>query len=153
MPDFSRGQKWFLYGLLFWIFTQVSRFVAIPLLQAIADGDDPEAWFYPASLDIFAAVLAIPVMALIYWRRGFASWLITVIYLVISIVDHIGNFFTTWRVGPPPTLAESSPGPPELVPAIQTFFDVVFVVLLLMPVFRMLFFQLTTDDDVRPAQA
>ena len=141
------AEKWFFYGLLFWIFTQLSRMVAIPLLQAIIDGTDPDAWFYPAVLDLVAVVFAIPLMAALIWRRGLLSWLFAIIYLTVSIVDHLGNLVTTALVGPPPTLAEMSSVPVEVVPTFQTVFDVLFLVLLIVPRFRKLFFLLDGEGD------
>lgn len=144
------AEKWFFYGLLFWIFTQLSRIVAIPLLQAIIDDTDPDAWFYPAVLDLVAVVFALPLMAALIWRRGLLSWLFAIIYLAVSIVDHIGNLVTTALVGPPPTLAEMSSLPAEVVPTIQTIFDLLFLVLLIVPRFRKLFFLLDGESDSRP---
>ena len=139
------AEKWFFYGLLFWIFTQLSRVVAIPLLQAIVDGTDPDAWFYPAVLDLVAVVLALPLMAALIWRRGLLSWLFAILYLTVSIVDHLGNLVTTALVGPPPTLAEMSSMPAEVVPTFQTVFDLLFLVLLIVPRFRRLFFLLNGE--------
>ena len=141
------AEKWFFYGLLFWIFTQLSRIVAIPLLQAIIDGTDPDAWFYPAVLDLVAVVFALPLMAALIWRRGLLSWLFAIIYLAVSIVDHIGNLVTTALVGPPPTLAEMSSIPAEVVPTFQTAVDLLFLVLLIVPRFRKLFFLLDGETD------
>lgn len=141
------AEKWFFYGLLFWIFTQLSRIVAIPLLQAIIDETDPDAWFYPAVLDLVAVVFALPLMAALIWRRGLLSWLFAIIYLTVSIVDHLGNLVTTALVGPPPTLAEMSSMPAEVVPTFQTIFDVLFLVLLIVPRFRKLFFLLDGETD------
>ncbi len=141
------AEKWFFYGLLFWIFTQLSRIVAIPLLQAINDGTDPDAWFFPAVLDLVAVVFALPLMAALIWRRGLLSWLFAIIYLTVSIVDHLGNLVTTALVGPPPTLAEMSSIPAEVVPTFQTIFDLLFLVLLIVPRFRKLFFLLDGETD------
>ncbi len=141
------AEKWFFYGLLFWIFTQLSRIVAIPLLQAIIDGTDPDAWFYPAVLDLVAVVFALPLIAALIWRRGLLAWLFAIIYLTVSIVDHLGNLVTNLLVGPPPTLAEMSSIPAEVVPTFQTVFDLLFVVLLILPRFRKLFFRLDGETD------
>jgi hypothetical protein len=75
------------------------------------------------------------------------SWLFAIIYLTVSIVDHLGNLVTTALVGPPPTLAEMSSMPAEVVPTFQTIFDLLFLVLLIVPRFRMLFFLLDGETD------
>lgn len=141
------AERWFFYGLLFWIFTQLSRIVAIPLLQAILDDTDPDAWFYPAVLDLVAVAFALPLIAALIWWRGLLSWLFAIIYLTVSIVDHLGNLVTSSLVGPPPTLADSSPFPTEVIPTLQTVFDVLFLVLLIVPRFRHLFFRLEGEGD------
>jgi hypothetical protein len=141
------AERWFFYGLLFWIFTQLSRIVAIPLLQAILDDTDPDAWFYPAVLDLVAVVFALPLIAALIWWRGLLSWLFAIIYLTVSIVDHLGNLVTSSLVGPPPTLADSAPFPTEVGPTLMTVFDVLFLVLLIVPRFRHLFFRLEGEGD------
>jgi len=100
---------------------------------------ESKAWLYPAYLDLFAAVFALPLIwAIVKWR-GFLTWASAIIYLAISIVDHVGNFVTTTVVGPP-SIAEGMN--PYLVPVIQTALDVLFLALLFVPRFRNLFFRM-----------
>ena len=143
--NFTRNEKAFFIGLIVWIFLQISRFVAIPLINDINAGSESPAWLYPAYLDIVAAIFAIPIIiALLRWR-GLFTWTFTILYLVVSIVDHCGNFVTTAAVGPPSIVDEGMN--PILVPAIQTAFDLLFVVLLMMPKYRLLFFGTTKDSS------
>lgn len=135
----SGTERLFIFGTIIWILLQLSRAVALVLIGDIDAGDASEAWRYPAYLDLFAAVLAVPLCLAIWARRGVLTWVATISYLVISVVDHFGNFVTTTFVGPP-TIAEGM-GNPLLIPAIQTVLDVVFLVLLLLPMFRDLFFR------------
>lgn len=133
------AERLFLFGLIIWIALQISRFVAIPLINNVSAGGESKAWLYPAYLDLFAAIFALPLIwAIVKWR-GLLTWACTIIYLTISIVDHIGNFVTTTFVGPP-SIAEGMN--PYLVPVIQTALDVVFLALLFVPGFRNLFFRL-----------
>lgn len=140
--DFS---KWtttnqiFLIALIVWVALQISRLIAFTLIDSINAGADSEAWRYPAYLDLFAAFLAPPLMWAIWKYRGLLTWTATVIYLAISIVDHCGNFVTTTFVAPP-SIAEGMD--PYLIPAIQTALDIVFLVLLVLPRFRRLFFRI-----------
>lgn len=135
----SLVERLFLIGLVVWIALQMSRFIAIPLINEISAGTESKAWLYPAYLDLFAAVFALPLIwAIIKWR-GLLTWTSTIIYLAISIVDHVGNFVTTTFVGPP-SIAEGMN--PYLVPVIQTALDVLFLILLFIPMFRNLFFGL-----------
>ena len=117
---------------------QISRAIALVLIDDINAGESSEAWRYPAYLDLFAVVLAPPLIWAIWARRGLHTWVLTIVYWVISIVDHVGNFVTTTFVGPP-SIAQGMN--PYLVPVIQTVLDVVFLVLLFVPKFRDLFFR------------
>jgi len=94
---------------------------------------------YPAYLDIFAAVFALPLIFSVLMRRGLIVWSLLVIYFTISIVDHFGNFTTTAIVGPPSIVEEGMD--PLLIPIIQTILDFVFLVLLFLPSYRNLFFR------------
>jgi len=137
--DYNRNGKLFIVALIIWILLQISRFIALVLIKDINNGIESSAWMYPAYLDIFAAVLAIPLIgALIKWR-GLMTWTSTIIYLAISIVDHFGNFTTTSIVGPPSIVEEGMN--PLLIPVIQTVIDFIFLILLLLPTYRALFFK------------
>jgi len=138
--DFNLGQKLFYVGLLIWILLQLSRFIAFVLIGDINSGEESKAWMYPAYLDIFAAVTAIPLVGLVVRWRGLFTWTLTIVYLAISIVDHFGNFTTTGLVGPPSIVQEGTS--PLLIPIIQTVLDFLFLVLLLVPKYRRLFFRL-----------
>ncbi len=139
--DFNFNEKLFFIGLIVWILLQLSRFIAFELISDINEGAESAAWMYPAYLDIFAAVLALPLIAAIMVKwRGLLTWTSTVVYLAISIVDHCGNFTTTGIVGPPSIVQEGSN--PYLIPVIQTVFDILFLILLLVPRYRRLFFKI-----------
>lgn len=135
--------RFFIFALIVWIALQISRAIAIPLINEINAGDESKAWLFPAYMDLFAVVLAPPLIWGILKRRGVLVWTLAIIYLTISIVDHTGNLVTTTFVGPP-SIAEGMN--PYLVPVIQTALDVLFLVLLLVPRYRNLFFQ--TEDPV-----
>jgi len=137
--DYKINEKIFFIGLIIWIFLQLSRLIAIVLINDINDGVESKAWMYPAYLDIFAAVFALPLIgAIIKWRRVL-TWMSVVVYLAISIVDHMGNFVTTTIVGPPSIVEEGMN--PYLIPGIQTVIDLIFMFLLLLPKYRRLFFE------------
>ncbi len=132
-------QRAFVIGMIVWTLLQLSRFIALALIADIDAGVESEAWRYPALLDVFAAVFAVPLAWAIIWRRGLITWSCLVIYWAISIVDHIGNFVTTSHVGPP-SIAENASNP-YLVPATMTVFDVIVLALLFLPSYRSLFFK------------
>lgn len=134
------SERIFLFAMVIWTLLQLSRFIAITLIGVIDAGDESEAWRYPAQLDLFAAVLAIPLAWAFIMRRSLFIWTFTIVYFAISIVDHIGNFVTTTYVGAP-SIAEGMSNP--YLPAfIMTVFDALFLVLLFVPKFRNLFFRL-----------
>ena len=142
--DLGTAEKAFVGGMVVWFLLQLTRAVAIVLIQEINGGGESIAWMYPAFLDLFAVVFAIPGIWATLFRRNATSWALIIVYWAISIVDHGGNFVTTTFVGPP-SIAEGMS--PYLVPAAQTVFDLVFVVLLLTPRFRGLFFEVASASD------
>nr|WP_299486555.1 hypothetical protein [uncultured Allomuricauda sp.] len=146
LKDLKKDEKLFFIGLVIWILLQVSRFIAINLINDINGGEESLAWMYPAYLDIFAAVLALPLVLSILKFRGLLTWTFTIVYLVISIVDHFGNFITTTIVGPPSIVKEGMN--PLLIPIIQTIIDFLFFVLLLAPKYYKLFFKIGRQKNI-----
>ena len=125
----SGGRK-LMIGLTVWVLLQVSRLVAVLLIASVANGEDAPAWMYPAILDVVSAVAA-PFLAIALWKwRGLAVWTLTVVYLTVSIVDHSGFFTTFAQVGAPVAFADMGPSSgTEVVPAIQTAIDALFLFL------------------------
>ena len=140
----SGVQKLFLIGLVIWTLLQLSRVIALPLINEINAGGDSEAWRYPAYLDLFAAVFAIPLVWAFLVKRGLITWVVGIVYWAISIVDHVGNFVTTAHVAPP-SIAQGMSNP-YLPAAIMTVFDFFFLMLMFIPVFRDLFFRLNQSE-------
>ncbi len=141
--------RFFVFSLTGWIALQISRAIAIPLINDINAGHESNAWLFPAYMDLFAVAFAPPLIWGIVKRRGFLIWTCTIIYLTISIADHAGNLVTTTFVGPP-SIAEGMN--PYLVPVIQTVLDVLFLVLLLLPKYRSLFFRIQ-DPVASPSKS
>ena len=134
----------FLIALTVWILLQMVRFIAIPLIQSIVAGVDAPGWMYPAILDVLTAVVA-PFLAVALWKwRGFAVWTFTVMYLIVSIVDHGGAFISLSLIGKPIAFEalNSSGNSPWVAPIIQTALDFIFLYLILLPKTRRLFFEL-----------
>jgi len=138
------SERVFIIGLIVWILLQISRFIAIPLINEVNSGAESKAWLYPAYLDLFAAIFALPLIWAVIKYRGFLTWACVIVYLAISIVDHVGNFVTTTFVGPP-SIAEGMN--PYLVPVIQTALDILFFVWLFVPRFRNLFFRVEEGSN------
>lgn len=143
--EFRKSEKIFITGLIIWVFLQISRLIALVLINDINSGEESLAWMYPAYLDLFAAVLALPLIVSIIKWRGVLTWTFTVVYLAISIVDHFGNFTTTTIVGPPSIVEEGMD--PLLIPIIQTVIDFIFLILLFFPAYMKLFFKVEKASD------
>lgn len=117
--------------IVVWVLLQIPRLIAIPLIQDVLAGHDSPAWLFPAILDVVVAVAA-PFVAFVIWRkRGLAVWVVTIIFFVVSIVDHM-DAVTAGLSAPVPRVFEGVSGTvgPGLVPAIQTVIDVVMLVVL-----------------------
>ena len=136
-------EKVFLISLVVWIFSQIIRFIALPLVLSVNQGLDAAGWMYPALLDIAAAILAIPLSLAILKMRGFTVWTLTIVYLTLSIIDHVGAFANLILIGEPNAFKQFNDGNnPFIAPIIQTAFDILFFYLLLLPKFRSIFFDL-----------
>ena len=137
------AEKVFLIGLVIWILAQLIRLIAIPLITSVKDGVDAAGWMYPAVLDVVAAVLAVPLAMAVWKWRGFTVWTLTIVYLTLSIVDHIGALTNLTLIGAPVAFEQFNEGQnPYTAPVIQTLFDIIFFYLLLLPRYRKLFFEL-----------
>ena len=138
-------KRFFSLGCWFGFFLQISRLVAIPLIDDVNAGSESAAWLYPAYLDLFAAILALPlIVSLVKWP-GLISWTSAIVYLAISIIDHFGNFVTVGVAGPPSIVDEGMN--PIIAPLIMTVLDAFFLILLLMPKYRQLFFKITGEES------
>jgi uncharacterized membrane protein YqaE (UPF0057 family) len=122
------------------------RLIALPLIQSVAAGIDAPGWMYPAVLDVVTAVFAIPLALAIWKRRGFMVWTLCIIYLTLSIVDHIGALTNLSVIGAPIAFEQFNEGSnPFTAPVVQTLLDVVFFILLFVPGLRRLFLSLKSD--------
>lgn len=93
---------------------------------------------------VLTSVVA-PFLAFAIWKwRGFAVWTFTIVYLVVSIVDHGGAFISFSLIGEPAAFESLNPSgaSPWTAPIIQTALDFVFLYLTLLPKNRRLFFEL-----------
>lgn len=146
--DLGRSDKIFLIALAVWILAQMIRFIAIPLITSVANGIDAPGWMYPAILDVVTAILAVPLVIAIWKWRGFTVWTLTIVYLTLSIVDHIGALTNLTLIGEPIAFEQfNGGGNPYTAPVVQTVLDVIFFGLLLMPRLRGLFFQLSKPNS------
>lgn len=87
--------------LIIWGFIQILRFVAIPLIMAILNKTENEAWMFPAIMDCVVAAASFYFIYLLWKKRNFAAWMYIILYLSISILDHLdGAVAAAFTVAP-----------------------------------------------------
>ncbi|MCI0554003.1 MAG: hypothetical protein L0287_23895 [Anaerolineae bacterium] len=68
---------------------QIIRVLAYSLIQDVLAGVFPEAWLFPALMDVFIGVTA-PFVAIGLWRgKGLAIWTSAIVFFALSISDHL----------------------------------------------------------------
>lgn len=120
----TKSQKYIFIFLTIWIILQISRLIAIPIVQDVLQGTDESAWMYPAILDIVVAILS-PVAIYFLWKkRNVETWAFLLIFFVISIIDH-GNAITASSLARiPQTFVKMGAKEAGSAPAIQAIIDV-----------------------------
>ena len=113
-----------MIGLTASVLFQLPRLVGVSLITSVANDEDAPAWMYPAILDVVCAVAA-PFLVVALWKwRGLAVWAAVLVYLTVSIVDHVGFFATHEQIGAPNAFeGMTPPGGAWLFPAFQTVVD------------------------------
>lgn len=91
-----------------WALLQIPRYIAIPILQNIfSGGTDPAAWLLPALGDIVIATLS-PVVIYAVWReQGLWVWAFTLLWLFLSIYDHMSTVVAAATTPPPQFFIQS----------------------------------------------
>lgn len=119
-------------ALVVWALLQIPRLIAVPVVRDILAGHDSTAWLFPAIGDIFIATTA-PFVAIAIWRSRTAwAWAGTVLWLVLSVIDHTDTITAALTTPVPQALSVSSPALPAFAfPLVQAAIDATFVVLLM----------------------
>lgn len=118
-----------------WIILQTPRLIAIPLINDILSWIDSPVWMYPAILDIVVAVIWPIVIYLLWKKKQISSWVIAIIYLSISIIDH-GSAITASILAPTPQVFKEFGEAWIFVPLVQSIFDFIGIILLSNLTFR-----------------
>lgn len=84
----KKTTKYILIGLTIWIVMQITRVIAIPIVQDVLSGVDDPAYLYPAILDIVVALLSPFAVYLLWKKKIIFSWTAIIAYFVIFIIDH-----------------------------------------------------------------
>ncbi len=130
LANVSKKSRVMVIVVVVWAFLQIPRYIAIPILQNIfSGGTDPAAWLLPAFGDIVIATLAPVVMYTVWRQRGLWVWAFTLLWLFLSIYDHMSTvvasattpppqfFIQSFGVGTTPSLSNTT------VPAVQAVID------------------------------
>ena len=65
------------------------RILAIFIIQDVLAGKIPEAWLFPAFMDVFIGVTAIFVAIGLWRAKGLAIWTAAIVFFALSISDHL----------------------------------------------------------------
>ena len=68
---------------------QIIRTAAFFMIRDVLTGKTPEAWLFPAGVDVFVGVAALFVAITLWTRKGLAIWTIAIVFFSISISDHL----------------------------------------------------------------
>lgn len=110
--------------LAVWALLQLPRLIAVPLMGDVLAGTEDEAWMFPAMLDVVVAATALPLAWAVLRRRGLAVWTGAVLFLVVSMIDHV-DASTAGMLTPTPQIFGGPDGPASaaVVPLVQMAVD------------------------------
>lgn len=132
----ERNVKFIRIGIIVWVLLQLPRFIAIPLMGDVLEGVDSAAWFYPALLDVIVAMSVPFVMYLLWKQRNLRSWVLGIVFFVVSIVDHGGSVSADFLTATPQIFGGEDGPPPLFVSSAQGVIDIAALWLLTRPAVR-----------------
>lgn len=134
-------------ALAVWAVVQVGRFIAISVIGDVLNGTADPAWLAPAVGDLIVATPSLWLAWALWRRRSAWVWVVSIVYLVVSVVDHADTVTGDVRVASPPTFENMGemPFPTWFAPLSQGLLDMVFIALMLWPVVRRSYFVLESD--------
>lgn len=105
----AREKAWVMViFVVVWAFLQIPRYIAIPILQNIfSGGTDPAAWLLPALGDVIIATLSPVVMYVVWRKQGLWVWAFTMLWLFLSIYDHMSTVAASTTTPPPQFFIQS----------------------------------------------
>ena len=68
---------------------QAIRILAYSIIQDVLAGKIPEAWLFPAFMDVFIGVTAIFVAIALWSAKGLVVWTAAIVLFSLSISDHL----------------------------------------------------------------
>src|SRR6266849_1860041 len=103
---------------------QIVRIMAFSMIQDVLVGKTPEAWLFPASVDVFVGVAALFVAITLWTRKGLAVWTIAIVFFCLSISDHLDAMTVVLNTkGPLPAMMSGAPSSTATVLAVMTLVE------------------------------
>lgn len=136
----NKTTKYILIGLTIWIVMQITRVIAIPIVQDVLSGVDDAAYLYPAILDIVVALLSPFAVYLLWKKRTIFSWTAIIAYFVISIIDHGDSVTASLIARIPQTFQEMGITNATNTPIFQSIGDIICIILMCRKDITSLFF-------------
>lgn len=103
---------------------QIIRVGAVFLIQDILAGKTPEAWLFPAGVDVFVGVAALFVAIGLWTRKGLAIWTIAIVFFCISISDHLDAITVVLNTkGPLPAIMSGAPSSTATMLAVMSLVE------------------------------
>ena len=89
---------------------QIVRIAAYSLIQDVLADKTPDAWLFPAGMDVFVGVMALFVAYGLWRGKGLLVWTAAIVFFVISIFDHLSAVATVLTTeGPLPSMMSGPP--------------------------------------------
>ena len=89
---------------------QLTRVAAYSMIQDVLAGITPEAWLFPASMDVFIGVTALFVAIAVWKGKGLAVWTSAIVFFILSISDHMDAMTVVLNTkGPLPAMMSGAP--------------------------------------------
>ena len=103
---------------------QIIRVGAVFLIQDILAGKTPEAWLFPAGVDVFVGVAALFVAIGLWTRKGLAIWTIAIVFFCLSISDHLDAITVVLNTkGPLPSMMNGAPSSTAAMLAVMSLVE------------------------------
>ncbi len=109
----TKSDKWLRFGIIAigaLALFQLVRVTAYSMIQDVLAGITPEAWLFPASMDVFIGVTALFVAIAVWKGKGLAVWTSAIVFFILSISDHMDAMTVVLNTkGPLPAMMSGAP--------------------------------------------
>ena len=109
----TKSDKWLRFGIIAigaLALFQLVRVAAYSMIKDVLAGITPEAWLFPASMDVFIGVTALFVAIAVWKGKGLAVWACAIVFFILSISDHMDAMTVVLNTkGPLPVMMSGAP--------------------------------------------